>query len=277
MRIRLLVRKLRGIENKIDTVIESNKKQSSYKLQILLPIIILMVGVVANIITGHIITKNSENQLTEFINNQSAKEIDKINSITQQANKNIKNQIESSTKESTKKIQDSVYPNDFKVAMVCYDDVTTHTEFKDPSCNMRDLQKEMRDESIQVDLNVTKVKVKKDKFRLAFKILNNSDFVSLDTRISFYFEMKVTDFEEAINRYKKEGYVTFSSTTPFTTIGRNELNPLNLHGFSLVTHPLEAGNIITFNFNIVLQTNQTTVGVKVRNNFFLFKLEKIQF
>lgn len=276
MRIKLLVRKLRGIENKINTVIDFNKQQPSYKTQIILPLIILIIGVIANLITGYIITKKSENQLTEFINNQTTKEIDTINAISQKANYNIKNQIESSTKESIKKIQDSVYPNDFKVALICYDDVTIHTEFKNPSCNMRDLQKKTRDEPIQVDLNVSKIKVTKDNFRLAFEILNNSDFISLDTLISFYFEKNVTDFEDAMNMYKKEGYVTFSSITPFTTLGdnRNNVNPLNLHGFSLVAHPFEAGNKIVFNFNIILRKDQTFLGVKVRNNFFLFKLEK---
>lgn len=276
MRIKLLVRKLRGIENKVDTVIDSNKQQPSYRIQIGLPIIILIIGVIANLITGYIITKKSENQLAEFINNQTTKEIDTINSISQKANYDIKNQIESSTKESIKKIQDSVYPNDFKVALICYDDVTIHTEFKDPSCNMRDIQKKQRGESVKVDLNVSKIKVTKDKFRIAFEILNNCNFISLDTLISFYFEMNVTDFEDAINMYKKEGYVTFSSITPFTTLGDNvnNFNPLNLHGFSLVAHPFEAGNKIIFNFDIILQKDQTFLGVKVRNNFFLFKLEK---
>ena len=67
-----------------------------------------------------------------------------------------------------------------------------------------------------------------------------------------------------------------STITPFTTLGDNVniVNPLNLHGFSLVAHPFEAGNKIVFNFNIILRKDQTFLGVKVRNNFFLFKLEK---
>jgi len=272
MRIKQLVKKIIGIENKIDTVIESNRKQSSWKFQILLPIIILLISIATNIIVGYIITTKSEEQLREFINDQTKKEIENINKVIVNANEKIKHQIESSTNASIERIQNSVYPNDFKVEVEIDDGVGCRSGYKNPTCNFRRLQKRRIVESIQVNLTATILKVKRKNFILTVRVFNNSDFVSLDTLISFYVETDAPDLSFFVDHYKKLGYTTFTDITPFET-AQDANEPIKLKGFAIVATPIEGGNHLNFPFKFTLKGEKSYLGVKVRNNFFLFRLE----
>lgn len=274
MRTKQLVKKITGINNKLNTVIESNKKRSSWIYKILLPILILVVGIATNYIVADRITGQSEKQLKEFIDNQTKRQIKDINEVIENANKKIQNQIESSTSESIQRIQKSVYPNDFKVEVEIDDGVGCRSGYKNPTCNFRRLQKKINGESIRVDLTATILKVRRKNFILNVRVFNNSDFVSLDTLISIYVETDAPDLSFFVDHYKKLGYTTFTDITPFET-AQDANEPINLKGFAVVAHPIEGGNYFNLSFNnITLKGKKSYLGVKVRNNFFLFRLEK---
>ena len=273
MRTKQLVKKIIGIDNKLNTIIESNKKQSSWIFLILLPIAMLLIGIATNYFVANRITAESENQLREFIHNQTKKEIENINKVIENANTKIKNQIKNSTNESIEKIQNSVYPNDFKVEVEIDDGVGCRSGYKNPTCNFRRLQKRKIGESIQVDLTATILKVRRKNFIFNVRIFNNTDFVSLNTLISFYVETDAPDLSFFVDHYKKQGYTTFTDITPFET-ARDANEPIKLKGFAIVATPIEGGNYINFPFNFTLKGEKAYMGVKVRNNFFMFRLER---